>query len=558
MKKTNFALVLFLSFCFLISAQEQAQEKVVSGKFVRTSVTIVPLTDREASKFLPFLLKDISLPEIEGRFDYNPLELSNFKDVQSLYQNVGISFTLAEGEGTLTQISDVLRKSDVLKKIIESAGNPDSIQARFFRAQKRIVTSASEQMKINKPTINEEMAVLNNAFVGVLILNKVEPDKEDVKASGHIYWFRINVKDVTDWNTTTGLPAVDEVKLDFVKHSATSQSSAELVKVKEKTQEEKEQLAVGNFGQSIFKLALSMEEFKIRGTIQDATEGYRFDLGNREGVYLDEGFKVFELMMQDDNKLKSEYIGFGRVDMVGDNNTKIDALSNLYSIIGSYEQGNTLTSYDQGPDVIVRAGYSTLSIPKEVGNLFGNEFENDAKEALSINVAVLQNIAKLTKVKQLFIGLSGTIILPKLSLAASSSTLTVNRPMVFEGNLLVQKKFWFKRIALIAEVNGGITKFAISGKDASDTDWEINTGYQIGFGGSAALEFAINADMSLGVDIGYRYVMAPTEIKVTYGTSDDTYTKSDNETLWSNYKLNDLNLGGLKFAARFQYTLPSF
>ena len=558
MKKTSYLLFLLLSLLLQSALIGQTPAKAESGAFIRNSVTVIPLAGSSVNRYHQLLLDNLSFSEMEGRFDYNEITRQEYSKIQSNYLSSQFDLTQPDAKATQDIIISFLRNNKVIENVIKSTGNYDSLVARHLRQQKRLVTTAAEQKNIKAPTVPEMMQLMNNSFIGIAVLNGVEvKSATEATSTGNFYWFRLNVTDTAKWDGQTNLPVANTVEVVYVKSKVASVGFSPILKTGEVKPDEE---SVKLFGQGIFKLAISLDEFKLRGTIQDATEGYRFDLGNREGVYLDQGYKVYELAMSAEGKSESQYMGFGRVKEVGNNKEKMDALSSMYSIIGSYEQGHTVASHDQGPEVYIKAHYSTVNVPKEIGNLIGlpEIYTESATSALNFQLSVLQNIAKETKIPQFFVGLSGSVSLPMATLSTKLPTGYVILPLIIEGNVVIQKKFWLSRMAFITEVNAGISTLRLSITDASGTELgNISTGYQYAVGGVVGFEYAFNPDISFGLELGYRYVLAPSTIDYQIGTGDKkSYTKDEAGSYWTSAKVDDLQLGGLRFGARFQYTLP--
>src|SRR3990172_3778895 len=98
-----------------------------------------------------------------------------------------------------------------LPEIIEATGNLENIQKRYEKSQKRIVTTAKGEMKINKPTQDEMLTLMNGTYIGVVLLDSIINKWDYSVAYGTFYWAKLNVPDVKEWNPITNLPDIDRI-----------------------------------------------------------------------------------------------------------------------------------------------------------------------------------------------------------------------------------------------------------------------------------------------------------------------------------------------------------
>lgn len=550
-----------------VSATDAAHiEKVETGKFDRRSVTVIPVAVGGASQYYSEIVKGVESISQNPRFDKNAISAADMKEFQSQFSGLGINLEKGGDPEATNKIIELIKSSKLLEAVINSSSNLDSIAARVARSQKRVVTTALGQSKIKLPTVGEMMVMMNGTFIGISVLDKVEVGKDDATATGGFYWFRLDVSKVENWNGSK--PSLSEVEISFVKFSS-GKASASPTKVGKDgiasglvsflSEELPEEASLGLdvkaarlFGRKIVKMAYGMDEFRLRGTIQDTESDYRIDLGKREGVYLDQGFKVFEQTENDDKKIVSVYKGFGRVGTVADNTEKIDALSSMYRIIGSYEQGHIVVSHDQGFDVVVRPNLRLVSIPKEFGELgellyLPDLLTEKATSSFNVDITGLYNIAELTKVKQLFVGVSVGVGLPMVTPNTKYTAVTYT----YEGNVVVQKKFWLSRLAASVELQAGISSLAVSGTSGA-INYTFATGMQYAAGLSAGLEYAASPDLSIGAELGYRYVLKPTTVKYTINDAEyEAPLVGSKKTIADN-----IDLGGIRFGLKVSYSLP--
>ncbi len=533
------------------SEQTNIDAKAQTGFFVRKNVSVLPLAYSTAASYHNSMLKAAYDIGYGGRFDLNYVPAKILQSGQTIFSSANFNTADAKDQSNIKRLVEIIRSSGVLEEVLKSAGNVDSIMARLDRSKKRVTTDAVGQMKIKAPTFAELKLIMNNTYIGIPVLVSLNSSGESF---GYVYWFNLNVDNVQNWDETTFLPNSNEVSINFRQADKSEQSVSQTPSSYEQSLSTAQRGAI-KFTHSIVKLAMGMEEFALRGTIQDIVDDIRLDIGKRDGAYIDQGYKIYELTLDANNKISSEYVGFGRIDVVADNTTKIDALSTLYTIIGGFEQGNTAVSYDQGPDLTIKPFFATIDVKKAVANIIpGLRFKDDATQAYGVQFGLDENISRLTGIHQLFFGV-------KLGAAVMNSGIqflqgyqgTAGIPIIFDGNLNISKKFYFNRAALVLGAEGGMSTLWFSGT-LDSYDFSVSTGYQFSAGGFAGLDFSVTPDLILGVDIGYKYVTAPKTIDYEYAGKKESSSVSDlGKVEKSAYE--DMKLGGVRFAFRFSYSL---
>jgi hypothetical protein len=542
-----------------------AQSTFQSGFFLRKSITVVPLSlsSDYRQTFLQSALRSIVS---EGdKYDMNRVYLKDLETAQSLFQSSReFMQDSIESKKSIAVISNVIRKSGVLESIIKSAGNIDSINSRFQRMQKRITTSGAQSRKMSQITDKEIYALINGAYVGVPVLNKIVPQENDagLSAIGGVYWFKLISPKLEEWKGN--LPTVEQVKVEYV-DSRIARGSADRTDQKS-TNEVLMQEATFLFAQELFDFASSIDELKIRATIQSVSEGIRFDVGKREGAYLDQGYKVYESVLGADGKESSTYMGFVRIDNVANNKEKIDALSDAYSIKGGgYDAGMSAVAHDQLIDILIRPSIRTLTIPRTSINIFfqqllGQAIEKDATNSLNVNLSAMYNLANIIGVNQLFLGADVGIGIANVNVANAVTRLALDPVYTLEASLFFMKKFWlFSGFAASFELNGGLNMMRVSGTFDS-RKWSLDYGtLSFGVGGVFGLEYAFSPDFSLGIEAGYRYALPVTTIKYTdVNEKSTTYNQLENLDFWKVSELDRIRLGGLRGGLRISYSIPKF
>jgi hypothetical protein len=559
-------------------------KQLMSGKFERKSLTILPVTLSQTSGYSDELLKGVlTLPQT-SRFDYNNISTKSIKDFESEFRKAGYDPKDPTGEKSIEAVKKAIINS-ALEPVVKIVCNQDSIDSRFKRQQKRVVTSAASNEKIATTSESDAILLINGAFIPVVVLYNVESKDNSATATGTVYWYRIDASNVT-WDLSTGFPKdFKEVKVNFVSSNnltnvgivrkkddkADNSAAGKLLGAASKAVEESpedaklsaDQKAVKGLPGQIIKVAYTMEDFKIRGVVQSVDPDYTIDVGKKEDAYMDQGYKIYETRLGNDKKPYSVYTGFIRVDKIGNNVDNIED-SRAFSIIASgIEQGHVAVSHDQGLDVFVRPAFRTVFIPKEIGNIFspggiyaGDMFEEDITNSINIELGAYYNMAKITNVSQLFLGITAGFGIPN---GTGTPFFDGTSKSSLQVDISVLKKLWLSRFNVFGELNFGINSFNISGSNSSGSNWTVSTGLAYGAGLNVGLEYALSPDLNLALQTGYRYVLSVSELTVEQeGFEKASITKENIPNKWEKARLDDVNLGGLNFGLKVSYSLPPF
>lgn len=584
-------LSIIILFTSVITSNAEEAKQLMSGKFERKSLTILPVTLSQTSGYSDELLKGVLNLPLSSRFDYNNISSKYLKDFENEFRKSAFDPKDPMGDKSKEAITKAIINS-ALEPVVKIVCNQDSIDDRFKRQQKRVVTSAASNEKIATTGEQDALLLINGAFIPVVVLYNVESKDNTATATGTVYWYRIDATNVT-WdlnnqqkNGGSIYPTnFKDVKVNFV--SANNLTSVGVVRKKDekvdnsaggkllgaasKAIEESpedaklsaDQRAVKGLPEQIIKVAYTMEDFKIRGVVQTVDPNYTIDVGKKEDAYMDQGYKIYETRLGADKKPYSVYTGFIRVDKVGNNVNNIED-SRAYSIIASgIEQGHVAVSHDQGLDFFVRPAFRTVFIPKEIGNIFssggvyaGDMFEEDITNSINIELGAYYNMAKITNVSQLFLGITAGFGIPN---GTGTSTFDGTSKSSLQVDISVLKKLWLSRFNVFGELNFGINTFNISGTYSNKKTWTVSTGLAYGAGLNVGLEYALSPDLNLALQTGYRFVLPVSEITVQdEGSEKVSITKENIPNKWEKARLDDVNLGGLNFGLRVSYSLPPF
>ncbi len=316
------------------------------------------------------------------------------------------------------------------------------------------------------------------------------------------------------------------------------------------------------------------EIFKLSSPIISA--GFNsvwFNLGKKEGIYIDDGFDVFELVEKSNGQLEERNVGFVRVTKVTDNINGKDA-SKAQIIIGSLFGSDRLAS---GMFIKERPrfpfdftlGFSTYPVTISTGNwklsnlgvpktyLLNNDTLEIKKEKL------LAYTGRIT----LNINLGRYFAIPQFwfTLDANIGTLPINvkffgndvKSAIFGSfNFGLMRKFYFRRLSLTLELKSGFSNFNFNtevnvGSDSVEyalslRDWIFGLGPGVGF------ELVINPDINIGGKILYWY---------TGTTSEWSFLRKvgDNEKRWKlNFTPKFTHLRGFSYQLYLNMSIKNF
>lgn len=554
----------------------KGNNNVESGKNFRKSVSVIPLTLDDKESYNLLLRSAYSFSD--KRFDYVEVSQRSFVGAQEYFNNQRNNYLQdsISNEKNLSFIKKVLKQSGSLKEILDKVGNIDFMRERLKKMDKKaegVTTDAKEAKGLEYDVGPYIRKFIETTYIGIPVLHEYKKNQKGGIAKGNIYWFNVKVSPEISEGT---IPNANQVELVLAKSTtveeqsyADSDGSSKDIDLKNK--------AIYHFSKKLFNTAYSMDEFKIRAMIQAAADKVKIDLGDREGAYLDQGYKIYRNRMNKKGDIYSEYMGFVRIDNLGKTSKKNDALSTMYSIKpGDFSRGQIGVSHDQLFDLYIRPSYRFLNVPAQSVNWFSqslfdnsdaNLLSDDATTSYNVNLGFMYNLARYIGVNQFFVGIDagigflGTTANAGLTTNGSEVDVSVNTPMTIEASFLIHKKFWFAPFAAFAEAQFGFNSLEITGDityNDQTNDWELNYGtFNYAAGLVLGLDYAINADMLAGIEAGYRYSFPITELEIidTDGEK-STYKKSDNEEFWKANEIEDIQLGGIKFGIHFCYMLP--
>ncbi len=330
--------------------------------------------------------------------------------------------------------------------------------------------------------------------------------------------------------------------------------------------------------EAINKVVLSFsvavkEIFKLSAPIISA--GFNsvwFDLGKREGIYVDDGFDVFEFVETSDGRMEPRNVGFVRVTEVADNTRRRNA-SKAQIIIGSMFGSERIVSgmfVEERPrfpfDIVF--GFGVYPVKLTAGDWKFSEFrelssvrlpDNDTLKikkgkllAYAARINLNNNIGRYSGVPQLWSTIDANVGILPVDIKFFGND--VKFALFGSFNLGLLKKLYFRRLALTFELKGGISNFEFGTdiKEGSDSvryalslrNWAFGMGPGVGF------EFVINPDINIGGKVLYWFTGTSEEWSFLRKVGDD-------EKRWK-IKFSSVHMRGFVYQVYLNVSIKNF
>ncbi len=318
---------------------------------------------------------------------------------------------------------------------------------------------------------------------------------------------------------------------------------------------------VHNFGLTVRNL------FKLSAPIAEAGfNSVSFPLGKGEGVRIDEGYDVFELVEDASGQVKPKRVGFVRISRVGDNRNK-NELSSAQIIIGGIfsnriERGMFVEERPRLPgDMILGFMLTSVKIQKGTFKLKELRVSNDTLDIKSVGRFAITGRFNIN----LNLGTAFDLTIPQfwMTLGGGVGAIPLNAKFFGEDvksavfgsfNCGLMKKFYFRRFALNFEIGVSLSnfEFSIEKKNNQDTiKYALSPRNWLwgGFAGTG-FEFVINPDVNIGARFFYQF---------SQRTDEWSYLRKvgDNEER-SNKKFGDVNFTGFMYQIYLNISIKNF
>ena len=319
-----------------------------------------------------------------------------------------------------------------------------------------------------------------------------------------------------------------------------------------------------------FKFELTMRNlFKLYSPISEVGfNSVSFPLGRREGIGIDDGFNVIEMVEEPSGEIKPKNVGFVRV-------TKVDARFSRAQIIiggilwGKIERGMFVEERPRFPFDFVFGGFLSpvgieavkLGLRGQLGNGILREIDNDTLEIIShgkfgyagrFNVNFNIGRVSRSQISQLWLVLGGGAgIIP---LKAKFFGEDVKNATFGWLGLGLMKKFYFRRLALAFESNVVFSNFEFSIKktDGSDTvKYALSPSlWFFGITAGSGVEFVITPDVNIGGRVYYQATPKSNEWSFLRKVGDKEERRK--------VKFGNVNLSGFAFQFYVNVSIKNF
>ncbi len=331
-----------------------------------------------------------------------------------------------------------------------------------------------------------------------------------------------------------------------------------------------------------------LSAFNLTGTVSEITTfGVKLNLGNREGIGLDDSYWVEELEETESGEIIKNRRGFIKIRDIGNNKNDESATSYAQTITGTnYSPGLSVTELPLlGINGIVGFGQMPLSISEfrksaftknyDPSKLFGlSKFDfaanvnSEVKNMYGPMISIQSDLANGTKISELwlqigaaigFIDVDGKFYFPNYTTDGKNSgalwrdSADIGFSLSGNASIGLLKKFYFRRFGIVIEGDFKyfLTNFSATGKDKNGDDLKYSlTHNAFGFGAKGGFEVYITPTFSIGGGIDYTSASSGDNWTVSVEDKDKNQTKDDKTGPMVDYS-------GIGWFAWINYSLPS-
>ena len=254
-----------------------------------------------------------------------------------------------------------------------------------------------------------------------------------------------------------------------------------------------------------------LEEFRLRAEVFEFAGGMvGFNLGKKEGLFLDQKFRVYEGYEDEVGNLKWEKKGFFMARKIGDNRTNPKVLSHGKRIIGGYEPGMTVKEFPRiGIDVAIRPGAASITVPEgRFSGSYGDSLsiEKEIKTFFPVlDLAAQTNTARFSGIPQAFVtvgGYLGAVPAKDVKISYSGKQKDAYAGLYWGLYGGVMKKHYVRRLAFFAEARYEYQTFNFS-RSFDDDKLTYTNSIQL-LSGAVGVEMALRADLNIGLTGGFK------------------------------------------------------
>lgn len=530
--KTKIVLFILMSVVFLIHSTTFGQERNYKKKSITSLNTVVYY--QQVTNEVDEIIKNRLNSRIEApRFYVDEISSQSVTDFRN---------SLSPKVMTAKEVAEKL-ESTVIPEITSILTKAAELRAQENLNEEDKLSALVEQFNSSGVTGETIMKMMNSGYIYLPVVTsyseKLSNSSLSVDISGYILWYRLLYND--DMTFDKIILVSDTSNVSSGSGTATTSESYELKTRKVDGSLYAKLLAVDTWAKNLAVAMKDIADFSLSGEVLSVSGStIETNIGVKEDVALDDGYFLIDNIINDEGEEVKEIQGFFRTAHVGNNELDENATSKFVQYYGNRPQRGMLLSEHPrfGIDLKIRPLFSQVDLKFTDWNGF---FTEDVKDAYGVNLQLQKNLAKLLNVSQLFANVDVGIAMIN---AETPSWTDVTAPLLLTVNLGLSKKIWVNRINLEIGAAVGYNYMFFS-----DSDNEIKYSTEV-FGAQLdlGLNYMINADLSAGVYVGYKYTPEITKITAT-----DNDGNSSTLTHWSDYKSN---FSGISFGVGISYSLP--
>ncbi len=343
-------------------------------------------------------------------------------------------------------------------------------------------------------TLDDLKNTIQNSYLFVPKFNRVKQEKDD---DGNTYFemeIEMEVYRVIDGEKLTtlhvGAGSVGTLFGTIMNITANAVSDVESVY----------QNTVSGYFEELKTSIRKMDEFSLKALVTMSNyNSFHFDLGKDFGVRLDGRYKVWRLNAEGE---RVRMLAFGKVRDIEENSSRAQILIggatwgdqvveaaaiglNIVPIVGAIPM--ELKGFDQFAD----GAHYRLPDGNDYGAVVWALPEDSKGYRASIGISLEYNTAWITGISELY-------------LMAEGSWVPVSNMFVYNGNIGLEKKYYFRRFGLF-----GIVKLGVLGIDFMETEIkgddyvDASDASVIGIGGDLGAEVILTPNVSLQGRLGW-------------------------------------------------------
>lgn len=519
------------------SAMERMLELMQQGKYVRKSLTVVPMLfwmgqglDEMRSRHRPLLVATMrdSLKHM-SRFDINPVSpraMANFRsawDAEWFNTSLKNMFNPAKREATLAKLID----EKLVPDLFGSMMNVIKERAEQNLTEDQVNSFMVEKAKESGVTATELNLVLNAGYVVIPVVEYLAYGRDaqggyQATIRGGLYLYKVNVsKDKISLVKKAALVRVGQETTDKDGYSLLDRAllgklaampTSEIIMHK----------AIDNMMTAVMQDMRDMPEFRLLSQMtyaEKSTYQIPFGPGEIKDVGMDKFFEQVEQVQDKDGTIKDEITGWGFVNKPINFKYPVKKLdSNVteyiwegYAAKGDIMSGITTREYSRIPiDVDIRLGVGMLGIDVPDDGM-GGLVNSPDKPGEKFSLTGVGLMAQLRTIYNPVFGVSGlglrlNATYKYVSIADGELTSELfdgyhyTAMAAYDAGLGVQKKWWFGQVVPMVGADVTFGRFGLFAEDTTGIWSEYSLlDYYIGARLDAGVEYAFTPNVRVGI-----------------------------------------------------------